>query len=65
MSTAINKILLISSFFNWCILVLEIIGKFTGLGYEATNILIFVIIQPGLIIIFYILWRNEKKRNNS
>ena len=38
---------------------------FTGLGYETTNILIFVIIQPGLIIIFYLLWRSEKKNNVS
>ena len=32
---------MISSFFDWCVLVLEIIGKFTGLGYEVANILIF------------------------
>ena len=55
---------MISSFFNWCVLVLEIIGEFTGLGYEAANILIFVIIQPGLTIIFFILWRYERKKND-
>ena len=53
---------MISSFFDWCVLVLEIIGKFTGLGYEVANILIFVIIQPGLTILFYLLWRYEKKK---
>jgi hypothetical protein len=52
---------MISSFFDFCVLVLEIIGKYTGLGYEAANILIFVIIQPGLILLFYFLWRYEKK----
>jgi len=56
---------MISEFFNWCVLILEIIGSFTGLGYEAANILIFVIIQPGLIIFFYLLWRHEKKRNET
>ena len=40
----------------------EIIGELTGLGYEAANILIFVIIQPGLILLFYFLWRYEKKK---
>ena len=56
---------MVNIFFDWCVLILEIIGDFTGLGYEAANILIFVIIQPGIIIIFYLLWRNEKKINES
>ena len=56
---------MVNIFFDWCVLILEIIGDFTSLGYEATNILFFVIIQPGLIIIFYLLWRSEKKRNES
>ena len=53
---------MISSFFDFCVLMLEIIGEFTGLGYEAANILIFVIIQPGLILLFYFLWRYDKKK---
>ena len=54
-----------NEFFNFCVLVLEIIRDVTGLGYEAANILIFVIIQAGLILIFYLLWKYEKKRNKS
>ena len=42
---------------------LEVIGDFTGMGYELANIVIFVIIQPGLILLFYMLWRNEKRKN--
>jgi hypothetical protein len=56
---------MVNIFLDWCVLILDVIGNFTGLGYEAANILIFVIIQPGLIIIFYLLWRSEKKRNES
>tara|TARA_Y100000816_G_scaffold258416_1_gene213249 strand:+ start:866 stop:1051 length:186 start_codon:yes stop_codon:yes gene_type:complete len=56
---------LISDFFNWCVLVLEIIGDFTGMGYELANIVIFVIIQPGLILLFYLLWKKEKKKNKK
>ena len=56
---------MVNIFFDWCVLILEIIGDFTGLGYEATNILFFVIIQPGLIIIFYLLWRSEKKNESK
>jgi hypothetical protein len=53
-----------SNFFNWCVYVLEFIGDFTGMGYELANIVIFVFLQPGLIILFYMLWRIEKKKNN-
>ena len=58
---------MINDFFNWCVYVLEVIGDFTGMGYELANIVIFVIIQPALIILFYLLWikeRNKNKRKN-
>ena len=55
--------MIIESFFNWCVYILEVIGDFTGMGYELANIVIFVILQPGLIIIFYFLWQKEKKKN--
>jgi hypothetical protein len=54
---------MINDFFNWCVFVLEVIGDFTGMGYQLANIVIFVIIQPGLILLFYILWRKEKRKN--
>ena len=63
MSIVTINLSMVNEFFNWCVLVLETIGDLTGLGYEAANILIFVIIQPSLIIIFYLLWKYEKKRN--
>lgn len=54
-----------NDFFNWCVYILEMIGDFTGMGYELANIVIFVIIQPLVIILFYILWRRERNKNNS
>jgi hypothetical protein len=54
---------MIHDFFNWCVYVLEVIGNVTGMGYELANIVIFVILQPGLILLFFILWRMEKKKN--
>ena len=53
---------MIDQFFQWCVWVLEGIGEVTGMGYELANIVIFVILQPGLILLFFILWRFEKKR---
>ena len=55
---------MIIDFFNWCVYVLEVIGNVTGMGYELANIVIFVIIQPFLILIFFILWRKENNKNN-
>ena len=53
---------MIDQFFLWCVWVLKVIGEVTGMGYELANIVIFVIFQPGLILLFFILWRFEKKR---
>ena len=53
---------MINFFFNWCVLVLEIMAKYTGMSYELINILIFVIIQPLLIAIFFYLWRRERRK---
>lgn len=54
---------MIHDFFNWCVRALEVIGEFTGMGYELANIVIFVIVQPALILLFYVLWRRERKMN--
>jgi hypothetical protein len=56
---------MMNSFFNWCVKVLEFIGEITGMGYELANIVIFVVLQPALIVLFYILWRREKKKTND
>ena len=53
---------MINDFFNWCVLVLEIMAEGTGMSYELINILIFVILQPLLIVIFFYLWRKETKK---
>ena len=53
---------MINDFFNWCVLVLEIMANLTGMSYELINILIFVILQPLLIVMFFYLWRRETKK---
>ena len=54
---------MVSDFFDWCVWVLVVIGNVTGMGYELANIVIFVVLQPALILLFFILWRREKKKN--
>ena len=53
---------MINDFFNWCVLVLEIMADLMGMSYELINILIFVILQPLLILIFFYLWRRERRK---
>ena len=53
---------MIKEIFDYCVYILEVIGSFTGMGYELANIVIFIIIQPLLILIFFVLWRYERNK---
>ena len=46
---------MIDNLFLKCVYILETIGYHTGMGYELANIVIFVILQPALIILFFVL----------
>tara|TARA_R110000868_G_scaffold32316_2_gene117589 strand:+ start:40 stop:216 length:177 start_codon:yes stop_codon:yes gene_type:complete len=50
-------------FFDICVYILQVIGDVTGMGYALANIVIFVILQPALILLFFILWRKALKNN--
>ena len=51
--------------FKVCVIFLVDLAEILGISYEAINIIIFVILQPLLIIIFLILWRKEKHKNKT
>jgi len=58
---------IITDFFMLCVDILQVIGGAPGeygFGYYLANIIIFVILQPALILLFFILWRIEKRKNN-
>jgi len=55
--------LFVNNFFDWCVELIEKIGDYTGWGYELANIIIFVILQPALILLFFCLWICAKKNN--
>ena len=58
----------ITDFFMWCVYILQVIGGTPGeigFGYYLANIVIFVFLQPALIILFFILWRKEKRKNSN
>ena len=54
----------VDTIFKICVYILVDLADLIGISYEAINIWIFVILQPLLIIIFFVLWRKEKKKNN-
>ena len=56
---------LIDNFFNYCVFILVVIGDITGMGYNLANIVIFVFLQPGLILFFMYLWLRGKRKKNS
>jgi len=58
----------ITNAFVYCVYILQVIGGSPGeygFGYYLANLIIFVVIQPGLILLFYVLWRKEKRKNKT
>ena len=56
---------MIDQLFWICVDVIKLIGDVTGMGYNLANIVLFVILQPGLIVLFYALWRREVRKNRA
>ena len=52
----------VNALFAACVLILQVIGEWTGMGYQLANIVIFIILQPALILLFLYLWLKEKRR---
>ena len=56
---------IINDLFWLCVNVMRFICENTGISYEALNIWLFVVIQPALILLFSLLWLNERKRRTT
>ena len=54
---------LIDFVFKVCVIVLVDLANLIGISYEAINIIISVFLQPALILLFFILWRKERRKN--
>ena len=57
-----NMIDVIENLFEVCCQFIYLIGQYTGLGYELTNLLLFVVIHPAITLTFFILWKKAKCR---
>ena len=59
---------IITDLFMLCVYILQVIGGTPGeygFGYYLANIIIFIVLQPALILLFFILWRKEKRKNSN
>ena len=54
---------LIDFVFKVCVIVLVDLANLIGISYETINIIMFVFLQPALILLFFILWRKERRKN--
>ena len=54
---------LVDFVFKVCVIVLVDLANLIGISYEAINIIIFVFLQPALILLFFLLWRKERRKN--
>ena len=55
----------VNDFYYWCVDVMHSLAELTNTTYEEINTIVFVIIQPALIIIFMCLWLRENYEGNT
>jgi hypothetical protein len=48
--------------FDWCVAYLEWLAPVIGMTYQEINIWLFIVIQPGLIVLFFVLWVRARSR---
>ena len=56
---------LIKGFFFECVEIMHYLAWYTFSTYKEINTIIFLVLQPSLIILFFILWRIEKRKSKN
>lgn len=46
--------------FKLCVIALVDLANVFGISYELINIIIFVFLQPALIVLFFLLWLHAR-----
>lgn len=54
---------IVNQLFQFCVNVMHTLAHLTGFTYKEINAIVFLIIQPMLVILFFLLWRYEKIKN--
>tara|TARA_B100000161_G_scaffold199248_1_gene145227 strand:+ start:1511 stop:1693 length:183 start_codon:yes stop_codon:yes gene_type:complete len=53
----------LSYLFQLCVNVMYLLADITNTSYKEINVIVFLMIQPGLVLFFFLLWRYEKKKS--
>ncbi len=53
---------LISYLFQLCVNVMYLLADLTNTTYKEINAIVFLIIQPGMVLFFFLFCRYEKKK---
>ena len=51
---------LLTIIFTLCVELMKYFSLISGLSYKEINVLVFLVIQPLLILVFFRLWRKER-----
>tara|TARA_X000000950_G_C13509815_1_gene495254 strand:+ start:301 stop:480 length:180 start_codon:yes stop_codon:yes gene_type:complete len=54
---------IVNQLFQFCVNVMYALAHLTGFTYKEINAIVFLIIQPMMVILFFLLWRYEKIKN--
>ena len=54
---------LVLSLFTFCVQIMRVLAEWSGLTYKEINALLFLVVQPSLILLFAALWWNEKRKS--
>ena len=52
----------VTDLFRLCVNFMYFVCGLIGISYEALNIWLFIVIQPGLILLFFALWMKERRK---
>ena len=55
----------IETFFVWCVELMRLLATISGMSYKEINVYVFLVLQPALIILFFVLWRIEVARGKN
>ena len=55
---------LVTDLFRICVSFMYYVSGLIGISYEAMNIWLFIIIQPGLILLLFVLWLKGRTKQS-
>lgn len=53
---------LVTETFAFCVAIMRAVAALSGLSYKEINAIVFLIFEPVLVLLFFGLWRWEKRR---